>query len=274
MVGVAILQMFYPIYQRDNNTPQNRLISPETVSRVSNCKTLLARLWHLYPFTSEASLRIPQITVQESIKMQTGLSAIGEKLLMVRPKAFDRETVLRKAMQIFWEKGYEATSIQDLVKAMGIRRGSLYDTFQDKRHLFLEAIAFYHSTIVEAMISPLLLPDASRPDIEQHFLKLLEETIADPQQRGCFITNTVTELAAKDTEIKAALVLGLMQVENAFHLALISAQGKGEIAADKNTRALAHYLTSSIQGLRVMSKLNPEPTSLRRTVALILQVLD
>lgn len=193
---------------------------------------------------------------------------------MARSKTFDRETVLAKAMEVFWEKGYEATSMQDLVDAMGIHRGSLYDTFKDKHHLFLEAIAHYNATVVKAAIAPLQAPGASRRAIEQHFLSLAERAATDVQRKGCFMTNSVVELAAHDPTAAIPLRKSLRQVEDAFYRALGRAQDQGEIKGDKDIRALAQYLTSSLQGLRVMSKVNAEPDALQQIARLILRVLD
>ncbi|MGF1457450.1 MAG: TetR/AcrR family transcriptional regulator [Leptolyngbyaceae cyanobacterium] len=193
---------------------------------------------------------------------------------MARVKAFDPELALSKAMAVFWEKGYAATSIQDLVTAMGINRGSLYDTFQDKRQLYLRAIAHYHTTIVQAAILPLRVPGASRPEIEQHFMRLVESSPADVCRRGCFLTNSLVELASQDTEVATVLRAGLQQVEDAFFCALVRAQDKGEISTDKEIRSLAHYLVTSLQGLRVLSRIDADPARCLLTVKLILSVLD
>ncbi|NJN21142.1 MAG: TetR/AcrR family transcriptional regulator [Leptolyngbya sp. RL_3_1] len=192
---------------------------------------------------------------------------------MARPKTFEREAVLAKAMAVFWEKGYEATSMQDLVQAMGINRGSLYDTFQDKRHLFLAAIAHYTDTVIQETVSVLQAPDASRAAIEAHF-KGLVERVVDSHCRGCLITNTVLELAARDADVALRLRASLQKVEDGFFRALGRAQDRGEIAPDRNLRALAHYLTTCIQGLRVISQVNPHPDALKQTVALMLRSLD
>ena len=192
---------------------------------------------------------------------------------MARTKAFDRETVLTKAMDVFWEKGYEATSMQDLVEAMGIHRGSLYDTFQDKRHLFLAAIAHYTTTVMQDYTAQLQAPGAARAAIEQHLIAFAERAATDSQQRGCFMTNAIVELAAHDPAVATALRKGLRCVEDAFYRALGRAQDNGEIAPDKDIRAIAQYLTSSMQGLRVMAKVNPDPEALQQIAQLVLQVL-
>jgi AcrR family transcriptional regulator len=88
---------------------------------------------------------------------------------MARPKTFDPSVALEQAMEVFWLKGYEATSMQDLVVAMGINRASLYATFEDKRQLFLAAIAHYDDTVVRPAIAPLEAPGAAKAEIVQHF---------------------------------------------------------------------------------------------------------
>ncbi|NEQ46850.1 MAG: TetR/AcrR family transcriptional regulator [Leptolyngbya sp. SIOISBB] len=191
---------------------------------------------------------------------------------MARTKKFDPQLALSKAMAVFWEQGYTATSIQDLVEAMGIHRGSLYDTFQGKRQLFLEAIALYQDTIVQAAIAHLKAPGAARSAIERHFWQLAERSAEQPC--GCLITNTLVELAPEDAELVAILNQGIQQVEDAFFQALVRAQDQGEIGAHQDIRTLAHYLTTSLQGLRVMSRLNPHADSLKQTIRLILKALD
>ncbi|NEQ96026.1 MAG: TetR/AcrR family transcriptional regulator [Cyanothece sp. SIO2G6] len=193
---------------------------------------------------------------------------------MARSKAFDQVAVLEKAMEVFWQQGYEATSIQDLVTAMGINRGSLYDTFTDKRQLFLKAIAHYNQTVVNTVIERLKAPGAARQAIEDHFHGIVEQVANDTQCRGCLITNTIVELGRQDGAIALQTKANLQQIEDAFFCALLQAQDQGEIGPDKDARALARYFTTTLQGLRVTSKLNPDPTVLQDVVTLILSVLD
>ncbi|MGD1908999.1 MAG: TetR family transcriptional regulator C-terminal domain-containing protein, partial [Leptolyngbyaceae cyanobacterium] len=149
-----------------------------------------------------------------------------------------------------------------------------YDTFQDKRLLFLAAIAHYTDTVLQEMVVVLQAPNASRPVIEAHFKNLVERALADPQCRGCLITNTAIELASQDPEVAQRLQASFKRVEQGFCQALGRAQLLGEIGDDRDIRALAHYLTTCIQGIRVMSKVNPNPEALRQTVALMLRSLD
>ncbi|MGC9524422.1 MAG: TetR/AcrR family transcriptional regulator [Limnospira sp.] len=190
---------------------------------------------------------------------------------MARHKEFDREVVLSKAMDTFWHQGYEATSIQDLVKNMGINRGSLYDTFGDKRSLFLEAIAHYDETVAKAAIASLEAPNASKPAIVALF-----ERVADGVQdrRGCLITNTVVELCPHDPDTARRISGNLKRLERAFYVALKRAQEKGEVGGDRDISALASFLLCSLQGLQVTSKIHPDPEYLRSIVRVAVSALD
>lgn len=193
---------------------------------------------------------------------------------MARKKEFDQNEVLEKAMETFWCKGYEATSIQDLVEAMGINRGSLYDTFQDKRSLFLAAIAHYDNIIIGRAIARLEAPDAAKQAIVEHFFELVEGVAADAQRRGCLMTNSAVELAARDPETATHIAANLHRLETAFYKALVRAQEKGEISSSQNPRALARFFTCNLQGLRVVSKVNPDLTALRDMAKVVVSVLD
>ncbi|EAW37809.1 putative tetR-family transcriptional regulator [Lyngbya sp. PCC 8106] len=177
-------------------------------------------------------------------------------------------------METFWRYGYEGTSVQDLIESMGINRGSLYDTFGDKRSLFLEAIAHYDQTIVRRAIARLEAPDASKQAIIDHFKSLVDRIVADTEPRGCFVTNTVVELCPHDPDTAQQVTKNLQRIEQAFYTALLRAQEKGEISANQNLPALARYLTCNLQGLRVISKVNPDPQALKEIIQILLSVLD
>ena len=193
---------------------------------------------------------------------------------MARKKEFDREAVLEKAMEVFWRQGYEATSIQDLVECMGINRGSLYDTFADKRTLFLAVIAHYRDTVVEQAFARLAAPGVSKQAIIDHFHTVVDRAIADGRRWGCLMTNTIVELSAHDSAIAARTQANLQQIESTFYQALVRAQQLGELKPDHDLQALARYLTASMQGLRVISKVTPNPDVLRDIVKVILSALD
>lgn len=192
---------------------------------------------------------------------------------MARKKEFDREQVLIEAMKTFWRYGYERTSMQLLVENMGINRGSLYDTFGDKRSLFQQALICYEQSVMSKMLEPLRADNAGKQSIIDLFYGLVAKTVADRDYFGCLITNTAIE-SSEDLETLAGIERNLLQVTSAFKQALRKAQAKGEIAAERDLDSLANYLTANIQGLRVMSKVNRNPSFLNDIVRTILSTLD
>ena len=193
---------------------------------------------------------------------------------VARHKEFDREEVLEKAMTTFWRYGYEGTSMQNLVASMGINRGSLYDTFGDKRALFQSAIAHYENTRMKELVAYLKAPGASKPAIVDLFNSLVEQSNRDQESCGCFLTNTAIELCPQDADTAKRIRTNLKNIEKAFKKTLINAREKGEISNEGDLDAISQYLTSSIQGLRVMVKVNQEPEFLKNIVRVILLVLN
>lgn len=193
---------------------------------------------------------------------------------MPRKKEFDEFEVLERAMEIFWHKGYEATSVQDLVEQMGINRGSLYGTFADKRALFLAAIQHYDQTIVSHVVAVLHQPGSARAAIEQYIRSEIQRAVDDRHRQGCFVTNSAVEVAPHDAEAEARLTASLKRIEAAFLDALAAARANGEIRTRRDLRALARFLTSSLQGIRVMARVNPDREMLTSIGEIIISTLD
>lgn len=193
---------------------------------------------------------------------------------MPRKKEFDEFEVLNRAMEIFWHKGYEATSIQDLVDEMGINRGSLYGTFSDKRALFLAAIQHYDRTVVSSVVAVLHKPGSPRKVIEDFIRGEVRRALEDSKRHGCFLTNSAVEVASKDTEANDSLKASMKRIEAAFYDALVAARSQGELRTRRDLRALARFLTSSLQGLRVMARVNPDRETLNSVVDIIISALD
>src|SRR5215213_1374460 len=115
---------------------------------------------------------------------------------MARPAEFDRTKIVEKAMNQFWEKGYEATSVQDLTEAMGIKPGSLYNSFQDKHTLFLEALDRYRATEGSYLFEQLAKSKSGKQGITIFFEGLVDQLVSDPDNRACFILNSTLEMAS------------------------------------------------------------------------------
>jgi TetR/AcrR family transcriptional repressor of nem operon len=193
---------------------------------------------------------------------------------MPRKKEFDEYEVLNRAMEIFWQKGYEATSVQDLVDQMGINRGSLYGTFTDKRALFLAAINHYDQTVVSAVVTYLHRPGSARRAIEDYIKSEVQRALHDRHRQGCFVTNSAVEVGPHDAEAEERLTASLHRVEAAFYDALVLAKQHGEISTKRDLRALARFLTSSLQGIRVMARVNPHRETLMSIADIVIASLD
>lgn len=192
---------------------------------------------------------------------------------MARSKSFDPDVVLRKAMQLFWRQGYEATSVNDLVQGMGINRASLYGTFGDKRSLFLKALNRYIETVLEPRLSALEQTPSPFEGLRELFGELAAFAAGDPQRRGCLVVNTACELANRDAEVAARLRAQAEALEARLARLLARARADGEIAADRDPKTLAACLAALIDGLRVRSKLGADRASLDSIAATALALL-
>jgi TetR/AcrR family transcriptional repressor of nem operon len=193
---------------------------------------------------------------------------------MARPKEFDRELVLEKAMHVFWAKGYECASMQELVDAMGINRGSIYATFGDKKKLHLDALDHFYKTEILQIMAPLDRPGSKISSIREIFEATADCACEDGDRKGCMMYNTAVELCPNDAEVNAKVSQGLKRVEECFFDALTEARAKGEIDDAKDVRALARFLTNSLNGLRVMCMVFEDRETLDDIVKISLASLD
>jgi len=174
---------------------------------------------------------------------------------MPRRKEFDREEVLMKAMFVFRDKGYEATSMQDLVSSMAINRFSLYQTFKSKHELFVRALEAYYENVAIPFFARLRDSDQGLSIIETTLMELVSRIKTGQSSNGCLLCNTIAELGAKkDKRTAAILARYLNRVENDFHAALVRAKALGEISVDVNARERAKVLVAYSTGLLSMAK--------------------
>lgn len=190
---------------------------------------------------------------------------------MARPKEFDVDASLERAMNLFWLKGYEATSLDDLLEHMGIGRQSLYNTFGDKHRLFLATLERYRRDRLERGLVRLEAPDASVNAIREVCNAAVEFYGSD--RRSCFLANSTLELACKDKQVARIAQAYTARMEKAFLNAIRNAIQAGEIRADKNPRALARHLTNSVCGVTVLSKAGASRKALHDAMEVALSVL-
>jgi TetR/AcrR family transcriptional repressor of nem operon len=193
---------------------------------------------------------------------------------MGRHKEFDRDEVLQKAMEVFWSRGYEAASIQDLVKHMGINRQSLYDTFGDKHALFLQALDRYHEAESRKLFDLLERPGSVRKALRQLFAGMIDRSLCEGGRRGCLMGNAMSELAGRCEATAEKTCRNMEAVEGAFYRALLRGKHDGELKGVREPRAVARFLYSSLQGLVLMAKATQERKALEDVVKVTLSVLD
>lgn len=173
---------------------------------------------------------------------------------MARTKVFNEQEVLDKAMHLFWQKGYNATSAQDLVNTLGISRSSLYDTYGDKHSLFVKALKQYR----KERIDPVIKGTDGVEDVEAYIRNFFEsvkvEALSDSRSKGCFVVNSVVELAPVDSEI-AMLANSIMHdTEEALYKVVKKGQDTGIFTTELSARSLARFVFNSLNGLRVTVK--------------------
>ncbi|WP_295672965.1 TetR/AcrR family transcriptional regulator [uncultured Mucilaginibacter sp.] len=173
---------------------------------------------------------------------------------MARTKDFDEKEVLDKAIDIFWHKGYNGTSMQDLVDGLGISRSSLYDTYGDKHTLFIKALESYQNEGSEK-IGAIANSVAPAKETIRKLLELITgELLTDQKHKGCFMVNAEVEVAPHDKEVSRMVCANDQQVEAAFYQVIKRGQDCGEVSNRQDARALARFIFNTVKGIRVTAK--------------------
>ena len=187
---------------------------------------------------------------------------------MARPREFDPDDALERATRLFWAKGFENTSLDDLCIATGLGRSSLYAAFGDKRALYLQALARYEERSL-ARIAAAFEGRGVRAGLEAFLGALIDDIVAGPGRRGCFIGNCAAELARLDATAAARVRRSLERIEAAFRVVLAK-----ELPAGADVEALARFLTAGIQGLRLVGKANPQRAGLEDIARVMLHCVE
>ncbi|WP_068496632.1 TetR/AcrR family transcriptional regulator [Paenibacillus kribbensis] len=193
---------------------------------------------------------------------------------MVRPREFDEEQALDAAMQIFWEKGYEATSLSDLTSKMGIQRPSIYAAFGDKKQLFEAALRKYTQSHAARVRAKLQRCSSVKEAFHHFFTEVVSEEYEGDSNRGCFCINTMVELAPHDEKFEVLTREHQMYLSAVFQETIERGIQSGELEAALDARALAHTMVSLLIGITVMMKSRPARSFVDQAVATALMLLD
>jgi len=185
------------------------------------------------------------------------IAAVGAGRGMARPREFDETAVLEAAMNCFWARGFEQTSVRDLAEQMGITGASLYNAFGDKRSLFKQAFVYYlEQTVRERIARFERLPPLAA--IHAFFGEIIEHSVNDERRRGCMLVNVALELAPYDHEFQKLVVEEMVFLEGFFHRCIEAGQHDGSIDDTRPADELAKLLLSVLFGIRVLARTRPQ----------------
>lgn len=173
---------------------------------------------------------------------------------MARTKDFDENEVLSKAIDIFWHKGYNGTSMQHLVDGLGISRSSLYDTYGDKHTLYIKALESYQSKNSGKVCAIVNSAAPAKETIKKLLEFITGELLKDQKHKGCFMLNAEVEVAPHDGEVNQLVCANDQQVEDAFYQVIKKGQDRGELSNKHDARALARFTFNTVKGIRVTAK--------------------
>jgi AcrR family transcriptional regulator len=191
-----------------------------------------------------------------------------------RPKSFDPDVVLEQAMQVFWQRGYEASSLQDLMAATGLSKSSLYQTYANKQALFEAAFCNYWEQRSRELRARLLEAPSPREFLRGWLLSVLDDVGADGNPRGCMLVNVANEFSQADPAVAELLRRGVERIRQVLREGLQRAQACGELSPAADVDALASYLHCVMSGLRTQVKAGVAKPAIEAVVELTMNTLQ
>jgi TetR/AcrR family transcriptional regulator, copper-responsive repressor len=190
-----------------------------------------------------------------------------------RPRAYNPDEALQRALRVFWRHGYARTSLDDIVAATGMNRPSLYAAFGDKRSLYLKSLAHYHTITGEALRRALSGTDPLRATLMRVYEAAITLYLSGDQALGCFAVGTATTEAAEDPEVRAMLAESTRRLDQAFEARIIAARDAEELPPDTDTVALASLASATLHTIAIRARAGIPRDELldlaRRAVAVI-----
>jgi TetR/AcrR family transcriptional repressor of nem operon len=193
---------------------------------------------------------------------------------VARTREFDTDAAVARAMDVFWCKGYEATSITDLVEATGVQRGSLYAAFGSKQGLYHAALDRYRQDLGAPMLAALSSGQDIREVLRTVLVGLVEQAVSDEQRRGCLMVNAATERLREDRGVGSRVRDTVTAMQDALTAAIAEGQRLGQVREDASAAALAGFIVLAVQGVRVMGVIDPDRRRLTDAVEVALDCLS
>ncbi|MET8410578.1 TetR/AcrR family transcriptional regulator [Streptomyces sp. NPDC005195] len=192
---------------------------------------------------------------------------------MTRPKQFDPDVAVEQAMEVFWRKGYASTTPQDLVDALGIGKGSLYNAFGSKRRLFEQALRRYRDRQASVMLQALEESGPAKVRLRNALEALVRTDLADPDRRGCMAVNAAAEVVRTDEVATDLVRRAFGRIESAFRAVIEEGQRSGEISPGRDSAGLAAMLQNTAVGLRLAVRVAEGPERPARIIDAVMESL-
>lgn len=192
---------------------------------------------------------------------------------MPRPREFDETTALEAAIECFWRRGYEATSLRDLTASMGLTAPSLYNAFGDKQALFSQALERYLDRTTRDRLRRLEQSLAPKAALHRFFTEIVEHSINDRQRKGCLLVNSALEVAPHDAECRAVIAEQFAEIEAFFKRCIVAAQADKAVSSDVDAGDTARLLLGVLLGVRVLARTKPNRDVLEGVVRPALALL-
>jgi TetR/AcrR family transcriptional regulator, transcriptional repressor for nem operon len=193
---------------------------------------------------------------------------------LARSKEFEETEVLDKAMRLFWDQGYEKTSMSELVEHMGIHRKSIYDTFGDKHMLFLKAFNRYKEKIGATLTSGVKRSATAMEALRFYFDFMIRTNVDENLPSGCLSVNSAVELATRDSDVDAQCTRAFMLLEEDLKDIIYMGQQNGEFTSDYEAQELAEYLHNVLIGIRVLARTSASKEKLQRLANISMKFIE
>jgi TetR/AcrR family transcriptional regulator, transcriptional repressor for nem operon len=193
---------------------------------------------------------------------------------MPRPREFDETSALKAAMECFWRRGYEATSLRDLTSAMGLTAPSIYNAFGDKQQLFGRALEQYLELTTRQRLRRLEEELPPKEAIRRFFAEIVDHSINDRQRKGCFLVNSALEVAPHDAKCRGVIAAQFGNIEAFFRQRILAGQTDGTISPDIEASKVARLLLGVLLGIRVLARAKPRREILEGVARPALAMLD
>ena len=192
---------------------------------------------------------------------------------MARKKNFVEAEVLEKALGLFWERGYNATSVQDLVDHLGINRASIYDTWGDKHGLYLETIKRYRKQTSGYLLEKLRSERSAKEIVKDFLFDVVTDSVEDDMRKGCFMANSATEMGNCDQSVHSMFTDNRMKIEGVLNELIREGQEAGEFSTNFDSQSYARFIFNTASGLRTLAKGTISEKELNEVVDVALSAL-